>query len=91
MFRRKFIVVTDHRPPVSLLTHRNPSSKLTRIRIDLSDFIYLYDFEIVYKKGKINTNADALSRIKLDSNMLKNMIPVEDDIKNPSKITWNER
>ena len=54
LYGRKFIVVTDHRPLVSLFSHKNPSSKLTRIRIDLSD----YDFEIVYKKGKINTNAN---------------------------------
>lgn len=39
--------------------------------MDLMD----YDFEIVYKPGKINTNADALSRIKIDSDVLKAMIP----------------
>ena len=79
---RKFIVVTDHRPLVSLFTHKNPSSKLTRIRVELSD----HDFEIVYKKGKMNTNADALSRIKLDSDILKTMIPIENDESKPSKI-----
>lgn len=87
LYGRKFIVVTDHRPLVSLFSHKNPSSKLTRIRIDLSD----YDFEIVYKKGKINTNADALSRIKLDSEMLRNMIPVEEDRSKPSKILVTTR
>ena len=30
---------------------------------------------IKYKQGKINTNADALSWIKIDSNMLKKLIP----------------
>ena len=71
LYGRKFTVVTDHRPLVSLFTHKNPSSKLTRIRLDLSD----YDFEIIYKQGKMNTNADALSRIKIDTNTLKAMIP----------------
>ena len=69
-------------PLISLFSHKNPSSNFTRIRIDLSD----YDFEIVYKKGKINTNADALSRIKLNIEMLKNMIPVEEDISKSSII-----
>lgn len=71
LFGRKFIVYTDHRPLVSLFTHKNPSSKLTRIRVDLMD----YDFEIIFKQGKMNTNADALSRIKIESDELKEMIP----------------
>lgn len=38
---------------------KNPSSKLTRMRLDLEE----YDFEIKYIKGKNNVTADALSRI----------------------------
>lgn len=77
LYGRKFVVVTDHRPLVSLFSHRNPSSKMTRIRMDLCD----YDFDIVYKKGKMNTNADALSRINLNSETLKTMIPSKDEEK----------
>lgn len=84
LYGRKFTVVTDHRPLVSLFTHKNPSSKMTRIRLDLSD----YDFDIIFKQGKINTNADALSRIKLDSDILKSMIPKnQEDSKNMFAIT----
>lgn len=75
LYGRKFTVVTDHRPLISLFSHKNPSSKLTRIRLELSD----YDFNIVYKKGANNTNADALSRIQIDSETLKEMIPHEID------------
>lgn len=50
---------------------------MTRVRLELSE----YDFDIVYKKGILNTNADALSRIKLDSDMLKAMLPTEADVK----------
>lgn len=39
---------------------KEPNSKLIRWRLKLEE----YDYEIVYKKGKLNTNADALSRIK---------------------------
>lgn len=85
LYGRKFVVVTDHRPLVSLFSHKNPSSKLTRIRLELSD----YDFEIVYKKGINNTNADALSRIKIDSDILKRMIPqnIDEKIKKSLVIT----
>ena len=81
LFGRKFLVVTDHRPLVALFSHKNPSSKLTKIRIELSD----YDFDILYKKGSINTNADALSRIDIDSEILKNIIPYQ----NKGKIDSN--
>ena len=40
LFGRKFIVVTDHIPLVSLFTHKNPSSKLTRVRVELYDYDY---------------------------------------------------
>jgi len=71
LYGRKFTVVTDHRPLVSLFTHKNPSSKLTRIRLDLMD----YDFDIVFKQGKMNTNADALSIITINMDKLKSLIP----------------
>lgn len=87
LYGRKFTVVTDHRPLVSLFTHKNPSSKMTRIRMDLAD----YDFNIVYKQGKMNTNADALSRIEIDSDMLKSMIPSGIDTKIPKKILVTTR
>jgi hypothetical protein len=41
----------------------NPSSKLARWQMMLEQF----DFEILYKAGKLNTNADALSRIEINS------------------------
>ena len=67
--------MTDHRPLISLISHKNPNFKLTRIRLELSN----YDFEIKYKKGINNTNADALSRIEIDSTTLKSTIPLEND------------
>lgn len=63
LYGRKFYIYTDHRPLVWLQSLKDPSSKLTRWRLRLQD----YDFELIYKKGKHNTNADALSRIKLNA------------------------
>lgn len=69
LYGRKFTVKTDHRPLVYLFSMKNPSSKLTRMRIDLEEF----DFDVQYVPGKINFGADALSRIKINTEILKDM------------------
>ena len=61
-----FTVRPDHRPLVYLFNMKDPSSKLTKIRLELSE----YNFTIEYIRGKNNVAADALSRISFDE--LKN-------------------
>lgn len=56
---RRFTLITDHRPLKWLLTVKDPSSKLTRWALTLSE----YDFEIVHRLGRLHGNADALSRL----------------------------
>lgn len=63
LYGQKFQIYTDHRPLAWLYSLKEPNSKLTRWRLRLQE----YDFTIVYKNGKQNTNADALSRIKLNA------------------------
>ena len=46
-----------------MLNIQDPSGKLLRWRLRLAE----YDFEIKYKLGKLNTQADALSRLLTDS------------------------
>ncbi|XP_026743752.1 uncharacterized protein LOC113505319 [Trichoplusia ni] len=58
LFGRKFMIITDHRPLKWLFNHTDPSSKLQRWRLQLQEF----EYEIVYRKGKLNSAADALSR-----------------------------
>jgi len=58
LFGRKFQLVTDHKPLVWLNSVKDPSSRLIRWRLKLAE----YDYEMTYKAGKINANADALSR-----------------------------
>jgi len=41
------------------MSEKDPGSKLLRWRIKLEE----YDYEIVFKKGVFNTNADALSHV----------------------------
>lgn len=62
LYGTKFTVRSDHRPLVYLYNMKDPSSKLTRIRLDLEE----YTFEIIHIKGKDNVVADALSRISID-------------------------
>ena len=56
-----FTIVTDHKPLVSLpkLKLDDPYGRLARWTLKLQH----YDYTVVYKKGTLNTNADALSRM----------------------------
>lgn len=55
---RSFQITTTHQWLFSL---KDPNSKLVRWRLKLEEF----DYEVLYKKGKANTNADALSRVEI--------------------------
>jgi hypothetical protein len=65
LYGRKFTVVTDHRPLVWIFNVKDPSSRLLRWRLKLKE----YEYNIVYKRGSSNTNADALSRIHVTEAM----------------------
>lgn len=74
LYGKKFTIYTDHRPLAWLDSIKEPNSKLTNWRLSLGQYTY----SVKYKKGPQNTNADALSRIKLsqeskeiDLNMLE--------------------
>lgn len=69
LFGRKFQIVTDHRPLTWLMSLKEPKSKLVRWRLKLEE----YDYEIIYKKGILNSNADALSRIKIGNSEVADM------------------
>lgn len=58
IYGRKFILVTDHKPLMWLHRVKDPTSRLLRWRFKLQE----YEYDIVYKQGKANCNADALSR-----------------------------
>ena len=58
LFGKKFTIYCDHKPLIYLMNVRDPSSRLLKFRLKLDE----YDYQIIHKPGKINTNADALSR-----------------------------
>jgi hypothetical protein len=58
----KFRVITDHHSLLWLKNLKNPSGRLCRWAISLSQ----YDFNIEHRKGSLNVVADALSIIHLE-------------------------
>lgn len=58
LYGRKFTLITDHQPLVWLKSTKDPGAQLRRWANELDE----YDYEIKYKPGKMNLNADALSR-----------------------------
>lgn len=58
----KFFLQSDHKPLIYLYSLKNPTSRLTRLRLELEE----YDFIITHIKGKDNVIADALSRISFN-------------------------
>lgn len=62
LYGRRFTVLTDHKPLEWLFKCKDPGSRLIRWRLKLEEF----EYDIKYKKGKINTNADALSRFPVN-------------------------
>lgn len=73
VYGKSFTIMSDHRPLIYLFSMKDPSSRLLKFRLALEE----YNFKIVYVKGKDNSVADALSRISVTSDTLKQM---NDDI-----------
>lgn len=67
LYGRTFKIQTDHKPLISLFGMRDPSSRLMKFRLILEE----YDFVVEFLKGKNNAAADALSRLTITSEELK--------------------
>jgi hypothetical protein len=70
LYGRKFKIVSNHKPLTWIMNVKDPGSRLMRWRIQLEE----YDYEIVYKPGVQNSNADALSRIGTLAKKVVNLI-----------------
>lgn len=82
LFGRRFKIVTDHKPLTWLFSIKDPGSRLVRWRLKLEEF----EYEVVYKAGKNNTNADALSRLPVHNT---NLIDLTNDDSQPPNATQN--
>lgn len=79
LFGHKFSILSDHKPLQWLFNCKDPGSKLVRWRLKLEEF----DYEIKHKVGKLNSNADSLSR--------NPVLAVDDDLQNPIPPPQNAR
>ena len=69
VYGREFLITTDHNPLVYLKNITLSSEKLTKWRLKLTE----YNFKILYRKGKENGNADALSRVEVKETKQMNL------------------
>lgn len=80
IYGNKFKIITDHKPLQWLFSMKDPNSRLVRWRLKLEEF----DYQVIFKRGRANTNADALSRIELNAieneSVIANPGEVDDDI-----------
>ncbi|XP_039313009.1 uncharacterized protein LOC120359490 [Solenopsis invicta] len=83
LYGRKFTLVTDHKPLVWLHSVKDPTSRFVRWRLKLAE----YDYEVVYKAGKANANADALSRNPVSHGIF----PLSRDKRNTTPLRRSER
>lgn len=61
IYGQKFQIMTDHQPLTFTLSPNNTNAKLKRWKVYLEE----HDYEIIYKPGKSNVVADALSRVQI--------------------------
>lgn len=66
LYGRKFILVTDHKPLVSILNPNKQLPSMTALRIQRwAITLMAYQFEIKYRNTADHGNADALSRLPI--------------------------
>ena len=59
LYGRKFKVFTDNSSITWLYSQKQPKGRISRWILKLQE----YDFDIVFKAGRVNSNADAVSTI----------------------------
>ena len=67
LYGQKFAVITDHKPLEHIDSFKSHNGRVARWRMSLSD----YNFEVIARPGRQNSNADALSRLPV--NIMKPM------------------
>lgn len=66
LFGNKFTLVTDHKPLTGLLGPDKPIPQMAAARIQRwALLLAAYQYDLEYRKGELNANADALSRLPL--------------------------
>ena len=75
---RTFTLLTDHRPLVNLLAEDKPVPSVAAARIQRWALtLSAYAYKIKYRKGSLNGNADACSRLPLRTKDVDSSLPPE--------------
>jgi hypothetical protein len=78
LYGRVFKIYTDHKPLMSLFSETRGIPPLASARIQRWALILsAYQYSIVYRTGKDNANADALSRLPLPETPVSTYVPPE--------------
>ena len=72
----RFCLVTDHQALKNLKLVKTPPGRVARWLMTLLE----YDFELVYRSGKLNTTADCLSRLPRADSIDDDQMEEEDDV-----------
>lgn len=75
LYGAKFKILTDHQPLTFVLSPKNTNAKLKRWKAYLEE----HDYQIIYKPGKTNVVADALSRVVCSMTVTQHSADNSDD------------
>lgn len=92
-YGRRFIIYTDHKPLTRLFDPSLATSSTVAARIQRwSLFLGNYSYDIVYKPGNANLNADCLSRLPLPqtADLDADVMQVHDEVINAVSIDANK-
>ena len=64
LYGRRFIIFSDHKPLLGLLSDSSPIPSMTAVRIQCWTLLLSsYNYELRYQKGTANANADGMSQL----------------------------
>lgn len=80
LYGRPFLIITDHQPLSWISSVKNPSSRLLKWRLRLEEF----DYQIMYRRGMLNSGPDALSRVQVT-------LPTGKDTEVPKELSQEQK
>ncbi|XP_018392965.1 PREDICTED: uncharacterized protein K02A2.6-like [Cyphomyrmex costatus] len=81
VFGRKFKLITDNQPLTRIFHQNNKLPAMTSARLlRYASFLSRFDYEVEYKKGHENVNADCLSRASIHQEQYSTDIAINEEV-----------